>query len=290
MKQFNYYAPTTVEQTVRLLENATYNTHVIAGGTDLIVQINKKVVRPETVINLKKVEELKYVKEEDGLIKIGSMTTFSELEECELLIKKAKILAIACSEVGSKQIRNLGTIGGNIVNASAAGDSIAALIALDASVVLKSAKGKRIMKLEDFYKGEGNSQIRKDEILAEIFFETPSDNAATSFRKLGKRKALAIVVISCGAMIEKDADNKCTRAQISLGAISRYPVRVREAEKLLIGKELNEQNIEKCIEKISEITEVSVTNSPFKNLAFYKKESMKGIAREMFANILSDLN
>ncbi|MGF7059843.1 FAD binding domain-containing protein [Brassicibacter mesophilus] len=290
MKQFNYYAPTTVEQTVKLLENATCNTHVIAGGTDLIVQINKKVIRPETVINLSKVDELKYVKEENGLIKIGPMTTFSELEKCELLVKKAKALAIACGEVGSTQIRNLGTIGGNIVNASAAGDSIAALMALDASVVLKSAKGDRTMKLEDFYKGEGNSQIKKDEVLAEIFFDVPSENAATSFRKLGKRKALAIVVISIGAMIEKDADNKCTKAQISLGAISRYPVRVREVEELLIGKELNEQNIEECIEKISEITDVSVTNSPFKNLALYKRESMKGIAREMFANILADLN
>ena len=157
MKQFNYYAPTTVEQTVKLLENATCNTHVIAGGTDLIVQINKKVIRPETVINLKKVDELNYVKEENGVIKIGPMTTFGQLESCEILTKKAKALAIACGEVGSTQIRNLGTIGGNIVNASAAGDSIAALMALDASVVLKSVEGERTMKLEDFYKGQGNS-------------------------------------------------------------------------------------------------------------------------------------
>lgn len=288
MKKFRYFAPTTVEEAVKVLAGADKGTQIIAGGTDFIVQINHKMISPEKVVDIKKIKELKYVKEENGFIKIGAATNFSELDCSEILLKKAKVLATACGEVGSTQIRNLGTIGGNIVNASAAGDSISALMALDASVVLKSEKEERVMRLEEFYQGPGNCQIRKDELLTEIFFQTPNENTATSFKKLGKRKALAIVVISAGALIEKDADNKCTKAQISLGAISRYPVRVREAEELLIGKELNEQNIEICLEKIAEITNDSVANSPFKHLALYKGSAMKGIAREMFANILAD--
>ncbi len=289
MKQFCYYAPTTVEEAIKLLAGANNNTQIIAGGTDFIVQINHKMISPEKVVDIKKIEELKYVKEENGFIKIGAGTNFSELDCSEILLKKAKALAAACGEVGSTQIRNLGTIGGNIVNASAAGDSIAALMALDASVVLKSEKEERVMRLEEFYQGHGNSQIRKDELLTEIFFQTPNENTATSFKKLGKRKALAIVVISAGALIEKDDSNKCTKAQIALGAISRYPIRVKEAEELLIGKELNEHNIEICLERLSEITNISVTNSPFKHLALYKGSAMKGIAREMFADILADL-
>lgn len=289
MKQFCYYAPSTVEEAVKILAGADKNTQIIAGGTDFIVQINHKMISPEKVVDIKKIKELKYVREENGFIKIGAATNFSELDCSEILFKKAKALATACGEVGSTQIRNLGTIGGNIVNASAAGDSIAALIALDASVVLKSEKEERVMRLEEFYQGPGNCQIRKDELLTEIFFQSSNESTATSFRKLGKRKALAIVVISAGALIEKDADNKCTKAQISLGAISRYPIRVREAEELLIGKELNDQNIEACLEKLAEITNISVTDSPFKHLALYKSSAMKGIAREMFADILADL-
>ncbi|WP_306811157.1 hypothetical protein [Irregularibacter muris] len=142
------------------------------------------------------------------------------------------------------------------------------------------------MSLEKFYQGDGDCQIRKDEILTEIFFKTPSENAVTSFRKLGKRKALAIVVISIGALIEKNEENICTKVHIALGAISRYPVRVREAEEILINKELNEENINKCIEKLSQVTDSSVQNSPFKDLALYKRESMKGISTEVFDHIL----
>lgn len=290
MKSYDYFSPKTVSETLEILENASEDTHIVAGGTDIVINIKRGIVNPNEVVNINKLQELKYVKCEDGLVKIGSLMNFSEIERNEILNDKAKVLVDACKEVGSTQIRNLGTIGGNIVNASAAGDSITALMALDASVVLKSSNEERVMKLEDFYKGKGNSQIRKDELLTEIFFEIPSDNASTGFVKLGARKALAIVIISIGALIEKDSDNICKKAQISVGAISRYPVRITEVEELLLGKELNEQNIENCIERLSQITDLSVSNSPFADLAIYKKHSIKGIAKEMFAKILSDLN
>lgn len=286
MKNIDYSAPKSVEEAVEILKGADQGTQIIAGGTDIIIQMNRNIKSPQKVVDIKKISELKYVKEEKDFIKIGALTPFHIIENSEIINKKAKALAIACSEVGSPQIRNLGTIGGNIVNASAAGDSIAALMALDAYVTLTSSREERIMSLEKFYQGDGDCQIRKDEILTEIFFKTPSENAVTSFRKLGKRKALAIVVISIGALIEKNEENICTKAHIALGAISRYPVRVREAEEILINKELNEENINKCIEKLSQVTDSSVQNSPFEDLALYKRESMKGISTEVFDHIL----
>lgn len=290
MKSFSYHAPRTVEDVVTVLQDATDNTHVIAGGTDIIIQINQKQIIPSMVVDLKKVEDLKYIKEEDGLIKIGALSNFSSIEKSELIKSKAKVLSEACGNVGSVQIRNLGTIGGNVVNASAAGDSITALMALDASLLLKSSNGERIMKVVDFYEGEGNSQIRKDEILTEVFFTTPSDNTLTSFTKLGKRKALAIVVLSTGIVMDLSEDRKkCEDIKISLGAISRYSVRAKSAEEKLIGKELTEENINNCIEEISRMTYESVYNSPFKDLADYKGTGIKGVARKTFTDILSKI-
>lgn len=287
MKAFKYHAPKSVDHAIDLLKGADENTHVIAGGTDIIIQINQKMIKPEMIVDLKQIDELKYIKEEDGLIKIGALTNFTAIERSEIVRGKAKVLSNACGEVGSPQIRNLGTIGGNVVNASAAGDSITALMALDASLVLRSSEGERVMKIQEFYEGEGNSQIRKDEILSEIFFVSPNDNTLTSFTKLGKRKALAIVVLSSGIVLELEDDRKtCKDVRISLGAISRYSMRARNAEEKLIGKELTEENIDSCVNAISEMTYDSVYNSPFQDLASYKGTSIKGVVRKTFTDIL----
>lgn len=290
MNNFCYAAPQSIEEAVKVLDGAGKDVKIIAGGTDFMIQMNKKIISPEKVVDLSKIKELKYVKEEKGYIKIGALTNFYELQNSKILNKNAKTLADACGEVGSPLIRNLGTIGGNVVNSSAAGDSITALMALGTSVVLKSTEGERIMTLEEFYQGPGECQIRTDEILTEVFFAKPSENQATGFVKLGKRKALAIVVISAAALIEKDEKNICTKAQVALGAISRYPIRIKEVEDMLVGKELNEENISKAVEKLATITETSVSNSPFKHLSLYKREGMKGISKEMFDKIMDQLN
>lgn len=292
MKQFLYDAPDTVEQAVNLLEKATDSTHIIAGGTDIVLDLRSGRVVPDRVININKVHELKYVKSENGLIRIGALSTFTELEEDELLNKKAKALVTACSSIGSPQIRNLGTIGGNIANASPAADSVAALMILDASVVLKSTKEERILKLSEFYEN-GRPKIRKDEILTEIFFEEPSENTATCFTKLGRRKALAIVVLSAGALIEKDENNICTKAHLVLGAVARSPMRLYDIEKKLVGKEINAENLYKLLDDMSPtIYNTIVEGSPgsLRRLksAEYKSKSIRGIAKTTFDSILAD--
>ncbi len=293
MKTYDYFSPTTVSEALDILENANDDTHIIAGGTDIVLDIHKGRIEPDKIVNINKLQELKYVKSEDGLIKFGPAMTFSEIENDELLSKKAKILVAACREIGSTQIRNLGTVGGNIVNSSSAADSVAALITLDASVVLKSKKEERIMKLIDFY-DNGKSKIRKDELLTEIFFDEPNDNTATAFTKLGRRKALAIVVMSMGALLEKDASNICTKAQFVLGAVSRHPSRLYEIENQIIGQEINRENLYGLIDNMSTtIYKTIVEGSPGSlrrlNSAKYKSKSIKGIAKATFESILSDL-
>jgi len=292
MRTYDYFSPRTVSEALDILENANKDTYIIAGGTDVVLDIHKGRIEPDKMLNINKLQELKYVKCEDGLIKIGPVMTFSEIEVDELLNKKAKVLVMACREIGSTQIRNLGTVGGNIVNSSSAADSVAALITLDASVVLKSKNEERTMKLIDFY-DNGKSKIRKDELLTEIFFDEPNVNTATAFTKLGRRKALAIVVMSMGALLEKNEANICTKAQFVLGAVSRHPSRLYEIEKQIIGKEINRDNLYGLIDDMATtIYNTIVEGSPGSlrrlNSAKYKNKSIRGIAKTTFESILSD--
>jgi len=293
MKTYDYFSPRTVPEALDILENANEDTRIIAGGTDIVLDIHKGRIEPDKMVNINKLQELKYVKLEDGLIKIGSVMTFSEIEDDELLNKKAKVLVMACSEIGSTQIRNLGTIGGNIVNSSSAADSVAALITLDASVVLRSKNEERTMKLIDFY-NNGKSVIRKNELLIEISFDEPNVNTATAFTKLGRRKALAIVVMSMGVLLEKDEANICTKAQFVLGAVSRHPSRLYEVENKIIGREINRESLYGLIDEMATtIYNTIVEGSPgsLRRLesAKYKSKSIRGIAKTTFESILSDL-
>lgn len=290
MNSFQYYSPKSVRETLNILNRCGENTHILAGGTDFIVKMRKKVIESKNVVNLKKVEELSYIKEKYNTIKIGSMITHSQMEQNKLINEKAKILAEACRDVGSTQIRNLGTIGGNIMNSSAAADSVAALVALDASCVIVGAEGKRIVNINDLYGKNGNAVINKGEILKEIFFKAPNVNTVSGFKKLGRRSALAIVVVSIGIVIEKmPGENICKNIRISLGAISRNPCRAKEAEAILIGKEINAGNIEKCLDKISEFTVSNLEKSPFRNLIPHKRSAVKGIGLEVFERICPEI-
>lgn len=290
MNSFQYYSPKSVRETLNILDRCGDNTYILAGGTDFIVKMRKKIIQPKNVVNLKKVEELNYIEEKDNIIKIGSMTTHSQIEQNKLINEKVQILAEACRDVGSTQIRNLGTIGGNIMNSSAAADSVAALVALDASCVIAGSEGERVVNINDLYGKNGNAVINKGEILKEIFFKTPNINTVSGFKKLGRRSALAIVVVSIGIIIEKmPEENICKNIKISLGAISRNPCRAKAAEDILIGKEINVDNIERCLDEISEFTVSNLEKSPFRNLIPHKRYAVKGIGLEVFERICPEI-
>ena len=162
MKPFTYHAPTTVDEAVAMLEQYQASCAVVAGGTDVIIELNERHKAPEHVIAIDKLSELRYIKEEGGLVKIGALTSFDDLENDAYVQAHLPALLETAVHVGSPQIRNLGTVGGNVVNASVAGDSPTTFLTYDAQVVLKSAKGERIMTIEDFNKGPGNCAIRPD--------------------------------------------------------------------------------------------------------------------------------
>jgi len=284
MKSFEYFAPRELDEALNILKEGNENACILAGGTDILVQLKHKKIAPDIILDLSRIKALDFIKEEEGFIKIGACTTFTEIERSDLINTRAAVLAEACRDIGSPQIRNRGTIGGNIANASPAADSVPALIALGARVTIKSSCGTREAAVEDVLAGINRTTLKKDEVITEVFFKTPNEYTSSAFRKLGRRAALSIARISIALVMEKYPDKPMYKdAKIALGAVAKNPFRAEEAESLLINRELGEEEIKKWSEKISEIAAKTLGN---RASAPFKRESIKGIAEEALLKIL----
>jgi carbon-monoxide dehydrogenase medium subunit/xanthine dehydrogenase FAD-binding subunit len=287
MKEFNFYSPKTLDEALTLMNRHKDSVSVIAGGTDIVLELNERAHTAKTIVDINKIEELRYVKVVDGIVRIGALTTFTDLENDPYIRENVKSLYSAAYHVGSPQIRNLGTVGGNVVNASVAGDSPTVFISLDVTVVLRSAAGKREMKLTEFYAGSRKTEIEPDELLTEIYFEAPTEQMATAYTKLGKRKSLVIVVIGMAVLLERDCNNICSRAQVVIGAVAKYPKRLPEIEHYLVGKPVSKATFDGCRDMFSNIVYNMI---PTRASVGYKKESVKGVASKTFDSILSDFS
>lgn len=289
MTSFEYDSPENLQQLMAMMTAHKGEARLVAGGTDMVIKLNKKHTACTRVINLKKVKELNYIKEENGLIHIGAMTTHTQIAASPIVRDKATLLAEACGDVGSVQIRNLGTIGGNIVTSSAAADSVTALIALDAACVLSSEAGSRTVPLAAFFGRNGVAQIQPDEVLIEVFFDKHGDSMVSGFKKLGRRDALAIVVVSIGMIVKRDTDGVCRSLRVSLGGISRTPCRVPEAEAVMQGQHIDRHSIESCLGAVSAFAVKSLEKSPFAHLIPHKKHAVVGIGRDVFYRLFPDI-
>lgn len=287
VQEIKYFAPSDVNQALKILDSVKGDKRILAGGTDLVIALREKKINPEAIIDLKNTQNLDYIKQENGFIKIGAMTTFTSIEESELIKSKAIVLHESCQEMGSPQIRNWATIGGNIVNASPAADAVPALLVLDATVKLESASGVREVKVQDVLQGINKTNLKDNEILTEISFKIPSKNTVTGFRKLGRRAALSIARISIACLLETEENTtKIQNVKIALGAVAKNPFCATKAEEVLKGKELSPKLIDECVEVISEIAVGTIGNRP--SLPF-KRQSIKGISRELLTRLYTTI-
>lgn len=293
MREFEYYSPNNLDEALSFLGDKSEGVYLIAGGTDIMLELHNKFIQPEVIVNLKRLNELNYITEDDEYVRIGANTTFSTIEKNDIILRNARALAQASSKVGSTQIRNLGTIGGNIVTGSACGDSVSALVAMDAVLVIKSAVGKREVSLEAFYKPNPEPRydgcyinlagIARDEILCEIYFKRAAPKEYSAFRKLGKRKALAKSIITVGIRMAFDDDNRVSNCRIALGAVGRHPYSVTSAEQIVEGKKMTDDVIEACV---NEVSDVVYNNIRDRASCPFKKESVKELTREVINSIL----
>ena len=291
MRPFDFHLPTTLVEALDMLDQFKEDVHVIAGGTDLVLELNEKKANPAHIIDLKHIPELNYIRAENGVMHIGAMTTHAQIAADETIKEKVHILYDACRQVGSPQIRNLATIGGNICQSSVAGDGLSACVTLDADVtVVSKARGERTIKLDEFLAGEGRDRkniLLGDELMTEVSFKIPEEKTATAFYKLGKRRALAISVIGAGAVISVDKDGICTYARLRAGALRRYPMALKSSEEYLVGKKLNWATMQETLPLMHDQVLEANKSRPWS--VFYKKESVQGVYKHAFAMILHDL-
>jgi len=271
MESMAYYAPKSIEELAEILAREKAGAKILAGGTDVVIQLREQKINPKCIVSLKFVQKLKGIKEQTGKIMVGPMTTFTELAEAPLIREKAFLLAQAAASVGSPQIRNAGTVGGNIANASPAGDTIPALIALDAVLTIASTRGERQMPLKDFFLGIGKNKLEADEFVKLITFDALSKMCGSAFVKLGRRNALAISRISMAAIVGYSPEsNIVTDCRISAGSVAQNPFRLQKTEKVLLGSKLTLEAVEKSVSTAFE--ELSTTLGQ-RASAIYKKKA-----------------
>ncbi len=290
MREFDYYESGSLQDILKFLAEHKGEAQIIAGGTDIMIELNERKIAPGVMVNILKLKDLDYIKHENGRIHIGALTSHASIAADPFIKEHAKVLHTACDLVGSPQIRNLGTIGGNLVTSSVAGDGLCALVALQASVVIKSVRGERVMSLDEFFEGEGydkRNALEADELLTEVFFDVPDERCATAFYKLAKRKALGISVIGGAMVVGTDENGICTKAVLRGGCLGRYPLPFEDAEKHLIGKKLTYPLMLEVLpilhDKVYEINKYRVWS------VFYKKESVQGVFKKLIKDIAMQL-
>lgn len=283
MKPFSFHRPKTVLHALDLLAQYKESAGVVAGGTDMVIYMNEGERHPAHVIDISGLDELRYLHDDGGTVKIGALRTFTSLERDEFVARELAALHETASHVGSPQIRSLGTIGGNVVNASVAGDSPTVLEAYGAEVVLRSKAGERVMTVEQFNEGPGNCQIKPDELLTEIRFKRPSSDEAVAYSKIGRRKSLAIVVLAVSMYVKRGADGCVEDSRVILGAVSKHPMRAPTIEAALKGRRVEREALYETLPLFTDAIDAAI---PTRASVVYKREGVRGAARLCFDQVL----
>jgi carbon-monoxide dehydrogenase medium subunit len=242
MNDVGYFAPADIGEALKLLADYGKKATVLAGGTDLVPAINYYELKPQNLIYTGNLG-LDGIKEAKGKLIFGASATAASIAASDLVGKKAPILAEAASRSGSVATRTVATIGGNLANASPAADLACALMALDAEIVLASAKGNRTVPVSKFFKGPGETVRKPEELLQEV--HVPVADGNTAFMKLGRRKALTISVANTAVYLKMDG-KKCGEARIALGAMAPTILRCSKAEGMIKGKALDMAAVGEC--------------------------------------------
>ena len=248
--RFDYHAPKSIEEAVRLLEEYGEEAQILAGGTDLIPKIKQRILEPKHVINLKAIPELACIKETPDGVKIGALTKLRAIELSPLINGKLPVLGEAARAIGSVQVRNRGTIGGNLCNASPCADTATALMVLDTVARVDSVEGSREAPIGEFFDGRGLTVVAPNEMLRELVVPNLPEGTGSAFVKVGWT-TFDIATVNVAVALKLD-DERVVDCRIALGACSPAPFRVRRAEEALKGKKLTDEILEEAAQVVSE--------------------------------------
>lgn len=233
---FRYNRPTTLEEALHMLESLGEGAVVLAGGTDLLPQLRRETARSRSLVDIGRLPGLDSIELTNDELRIGALTTHAEIAASATLWDEVPALAAACRSVAALPVRNRGTVGGNLANASPAADSAPPLLTMDARVHLVAAQERREVPLAEFFVGPGETVLNQGELITAVSMELPNSRFGSAFLKYGNRSEMAIAVASVAVGISLAEDNEeITDVRIALGSVAPIPMRAREGEELLRG-------------------------------------------------------
>ena len=266
--EFQYFEPENLEEALQLLKTYGSEARILAGGTDLLVKMKTRVIEPKYVINIKRIKGLRYVRVDNDFIRIGALTTWRDLEESELVREEIPALYDAVKSMGSVQIRNMATIGGNLCNASPAADSAPPLLVHEAKIKLVSIEGTREIPITEFFTGPGMTVMKPYELLQEVV--VPRRKGGSSFIKIS-RVAMDLAIASAATYVDVE-NGTINDVKIALGSVAPRPIRAKKCEAALIGRKVDDRILKEVanlvVNEISPIDDVRGT-------AWYRKEVSK---------------
>lgn len=283
MTRFGYVRPCSLDEAIELLNEPDMVSKPLAGGTDILVYLREQHPWFDRLVDISLLPELKMIERDDTVVRLGAGVTFTQAIESQLLKQVAPFLVEACQGVGSLQIRNLGTLGGNVVNAAACADSLPPLVCLEAVAHLRSMQGERRIPVSELIVGPNRSQVRNGELLTHFSFPLPPEGVRSAFIKLGRRKVQSISRLSMATMGRTTSQGVVDFVRLTPGAATPRTGRVEQVETMLLGQEPVESLLVEAGEKVAACM-IETTGRRWSTE--YKEMAIKALAERALRQVL----
>jgi len=244
-QSFEYFRPQSVREAITLLEQHGSGAKILSGGQSLIPMMKVRIARPEYLVDINRIQELRYIREEDGYLRIGGLTRESDLEYSELIKSKYPIILDTAAMIADPQVRNMATVGGNLAHGDPANDHPATMLALRAEVIASGPGGERVIPIKDFFVSLFTTALEHNEILTEIRIPTPPARNGGAYFKL-ERKVGDFATVGVAAQVTLEASGICIYAGIGLTNVGPTPLEGQRASDFLKGKSLDEMSIKQA--------------------------------------------
>ena len=235
MRSFAYARPESLDEATALMSERVPSVRALAGGTDLLAELRDAPDGPDTIVDIGHLQELKGIEETEAGLRIGSLTTHSEIMRDPLVARHVPAMADAARSMGSVQIRNRGTIGGNLASGVPSLDGAPVLLALDALVTVASTRGRRLVPISEFFVGPRRTVLAPDELLVEVILPRAMLGRPAAFWKFGLRRGQALALVNAAASLAVEGGGRIGDVRIALGAVAPTLIRARRAETVLAG-------------------------------------------------------
>jgi aerobic carbon-monoxide dehydrogenase medium subunit len=274
-QSFEYFSPATISEAIALLQKHGDGAKILSGGQSLIPMMKVRLARPEYIVDINRIANLQYVKEEDGFLKIGGLTRESDLEVSNLIRSKYPIVLDTAAMIADPQVRNMATVGGNLAHGDPANDHPATMLALGAEITATGQGGERAIPIKDFFLSVFTTALEHGEILTEIRIPIPPPGSGGAYFKL-ERKVGDFATVGVAAQVTLDGAGVCRRAGIGLTNVGATPIKATRAESFLAGKRMDEQQIRQAAQLAAEDAQPS---SDLRGSAEYKVSMVRELTK-----------